>query len=64
MLYCSVLVGDSQLVEQYNSKIIDTDYKDSINKIKYESITHKFKNSQIYVVYKSMRAYPHYLIKY
>lgn len=38
MLYCSVLVGDSQKIATVDDKskgMKDTDYKDVVNKIKY-----------------------------
>jgi len=49
---------------KHNGAIKDTDYKDKIKKIKYESMTDFLINSNIYVVYKSRRAYPLYLIMY
>ena len=64
MFLCEVLVGDSQKCPGHNRSIKDTAYKDTANKIKYESMTDYLNNSNIFVVYKSRRAYPLYLIKY
>ena len=67
MLYCSVLVGESQDipdVTQASRKMKDTEFKDAVNKIRYESSTMFSNGSQIYAVYKNRRAYPLYLIKY
>ena len=67
MLYCTVLVGDSQNIQTVtliSQAMKDTDYKDAVNKIRYESSTTFTNKSQIYAVYKNRRAYPLYLIKY
>lgn len=67
MLYCSVLVGDSQQIPDVddNSRgMKDTDYKDPHKKIRYESSTIYVNGSRIYAVYKNRRAYPQYLIRY
>lgn len=64
MFLCEVLVGESQKCLQHNGAIKDTTYRDVNNKIKYESMTDFLQNSNIFVVYKSRRAYPLYLIKY
>lgn len=64
MFLCEVLVGDSHKCPGHNGAIKDTAYKDPVNKIKYESMTDYLNNSNIFVVYKSRRAYPLYLIKY
>jgi hypothetical protein len=64
MLYCRVLVGESQEMNKTDrsNNIVDTKYRDEVNKIKYESIHSFYENSDIYIVYKSRRAYPEYLI--
>ena len=67
MLYCTVLVGESQKIKNVSDKsqkMIDTEFKDAVNKIRYESSTMFSNGSQIYAVYKNRRAYPLYLIKY
>lgn len=64
MFLCEVLVGESQKCLQHNGAIKDTAYRDPTNKIKFESMTDFLNNSNIFVVYKSRRAYPLYLIKY
>lgn len=64
MFLCEVLVGESQKCPGHSGGIKDTAYKDPLNKIKYESMTDYLNNSNIFVVYKSRRAYPLYLIKY
>lgn len=65
LLYCRVLVGESQNIPAPSEdcrKMIDTEFRDPVNKIKYESVKSNLKNSDIYIVYKSRRAYPEYLI--
>ena len=64
MFYCQVLVGDSQKCPKHNGNIRDTDYKDAVKRIKYESMTDFLQGSNVFVVYKNRRAYPLYLIKY
>ena len=67
MFYCAVLVGDSQNIADVtptSRSMKDTDFKDTVNKIRYESSTMFSNGSQIYAVYKNRRAYPLYLIKY
>ena len=67
MFYCAVLIGDSQKVPDVSTasqSMKDTEFKDKINKIRYESSTMFSGGSQIYAVYKNRRAYPLYLIKY
>ena len=67
MFFCIVLVGDSQNIQNVTSasqSMRDTEFKDTKNKIRYESSTMFTNNSQIYTVYKNRRAYPLYLIKY
>ena len=64
MFLCEVLVGESQKCPGHSGSIKDTGYKDPVNKIKYESMTDYLNNSNIFVVYKSRRAYPLYLIKF
>ena len=67
MFYCIVLVGESQNIPQLTAdsrNMKDTDFKDKVNKIRYESSTMFTNGSQIYAVYKNRRAYPLYLIKY
>lgn len=66
MLYCRVMVGQSQVMVQQDrsNDIKDTRYRDQKKKIKYESITSRYSNTDVYVVYKSRRAYPEYLIEF
>ena len=65
MLYCEVLVGNSKKWEgQRDGNFKDTPFKDEQKKLRYESMTDFLEGSNIYVVYKSKRAYPLYLIKY
>lgn len=64
MFLCEVLVGESEKCAGHNGQIKDTKFKNMQEKIKYESMTDFLDNSNIYVVYKSRRAYPLYLIKY
>lgn len=69
MFYCEVCVGESQVIPIYKSQdkkpdMKDTDFKDAAKKIRYESATSNYDGSQIYVIYKSRRAYPKYLITY
>ena len=67
MFYCEVLVGDSQkvtAVTEQSRNMRDTDYKDPVEKIRYESSTTFTNGSTIYTVYKNRRAYPMYLITY
>lgn len=64
MFLCEVITGDSEKCPMHAGDIRDTSYKDPVNKIKYESMTDYLEGSHIYVVYKSRRAYPLYLIKY
>ena len=67
MFYCAVLVGESQNIADVtltSQRMKDTDFKDTLNKIRYESSTMFSNGSQIYAVYKNRRAYPLYLIKY
>lgn len=64
MFLCKVLVGESQQCPEHNEDIRDTDFKDQVKKIKYESMTDFYDGSNIYVVYKNRRAYPLYLIKF
>ena len=42
----------------------DTNLRDPQNGIKYESIKSNYHGSDIYIVYKSRRAYPEYVIEY
>ena len=42
----------------------DTKIKDPVKNIKYESSTTFTHGSDIYAVYRSKRAYPHYLIQF
>lgn len=42
----------------------DTNVRDQQNGIKYESIKSNYHGSDIYIVYKSRRAYPEYVIEY
>lgn len=67
MFYCDVLVGTSQsipIIDGNSQAMKDTDFRDKVNKIRYESSTTYTNNSTIYAVYKNRRAYPTYLIKY
>lgn len=64
MFYCQVLVGESQKCPKHNGNIRDTEYKDAVKRIKYESMTDFLQGSNVFVVYKNRRAYPLYLIKY
>ena len=64
MFYCIVLVGESQKCGRHNSDIRDTDFKDTVKRIRYESMTDFLQGSNVYVVYKNRRAYPLYLIKF
>ena len=64
MFMCEVLVGDSEKCPGHSNNIKDTSFRDQANKIRYESMTDYLSGSNIYVVYKSRRAYPLYLIKY
>ena len=64
MFYCRVLVGDSQKCQKHNGNIRDTEFKDQVKKIRYESMTDFLQGSNIFVVYKNRRAYPLYEIKY
>lgn len=64
MFLCEVLVGESEKCPGHNGQIKDTSLKNLQEKIKYESMTDFLNNSNIFVVYKSRRAYPLYLIKY
>lgn len=59
MLYCRVLVGTSQQAN-LRAGMKDTDYKDEAKRIRYDSVF----NGSIYVIYKSRRAYPEYIIDY
>ena len=61
MFECYVLVGESEVWD--GSQKLDTNYKDTEKKIKYESVCDGKKGS-IYVVFKNRRAYPYYLISY
>jgi hypothetical protein len=60
MLYCKVLVGTSQEMTHTEKcrQIMDTEVRDLIDKIKYESIKSNYHGSDIYIIYKSRRAYP------
>jgi len=60
MLYCRVLVGTSQemVIAQKSNSIVDTIIRNEAKKIKYEPIHAKYDGSDIYIVYKSRRAYP------
>ena len=66
MLFSLVLVGTSQEMkyEGKSNDIKDTSYRDKLQRIKYESIKSHYSKSDIYIVYKSRRAYPEYLIEY
>ena len=64
MFMCEVMVGESEKCVQQSSSIKDTSYRDVKSKIRYESMMSYLNNSNVYVVYKSRRAYPLYLIKY
>lgn len=64
MFLCDVYVGDSQKCLKHDGNIKDTLFKDNVKKLRYESMTDYLNNSNIFVVYKSRRAYPLYLIKY
>lgn len=64
MFYCRVLAGDSQKCPKLSGEYRDTDFKDTVNKIRYESMTEFLNGSNVFVVYKNRRAYPSYLIKY
>jgi len=64
MFYCQVLVGDSQKCVIQSNDYRDTEFKDPVNRIKYESMTAFLQGSNVFVVYKNRRAYPLYLIKY
>ena len=66
MFCCLVLVGDSETFnhQQLSKTIKDTNIKDTVKKIKYESNTAFLQGSNVYVVYKNRRAYPLYLITY
>jgi hypothetical protein len=44
--------------------MIDTGFRDSVNRIKYESVKSHLQGSDVYIVYKSRRAYPEYVIEY
>lgn len=65
MFLCSVIVGDSQLMNMSgsNSHVKDTEFKNNKG-LRYESIMGKHSICDIYVVYKDKRAYPQYLIHY
>jgi hypothetical protein len=64
MFLCEVYVGESQKCLKHDGAIKDTSFRDPTQKIRFESMTDFLANSNIYVVYKSRRAYPLYLIKY
>lgn len=64
MLLCQVLVGDSQTCPKLGQNYLDTNFKDPVKKIRYESMTSTYDNSVIYTVYKNNRAYPLYMIQY
>ena len=64
MFLCEVYVGQSEKCPQHSGAIKDTHYRDATKKVRYESMTDYLNNSNVYVVYKSRRAYPLYLIKY
>ena len=66
MLYCEVIVGESETVKvsEESRQMLDTNYKSIDRKERYESATTVTKRSQIYAIYKSRRSYPHYLIEY
>lgn len=66
MFFCDVIVGDSQEMQMngLNAQVKDTNVKDAVKGLKYESMKGKHSVSDIYVVYKNKRAYPAYLIKY
>jgi hypothetical protein len=67
ILYCSVLVGEPQIiksVDDHSMGMKNTDFKDNIKKIRYESSTIDIDGSVIYAVYKNRRAYPNYLIRF
>ena len=64
MLLCLVIVGDSQEMKMShaNRNVKDTDFK--ANGMRYESMKGKHHMSDIYVVYKTRRAYPLYVIHF
>lgn len=66
MFYCKVLVGDSQKCLRQSSKIKETDFKDPVKRIRYESINDCFslRFKYVFIVYKNIRAYILYLIKF
>lgn len=66
MLYCRVLVGTSQEMQksQRSNSILDTAIRDPLRNIKFESIHSNYDGSDIYIVYKSRRAYPEYVIDF
>jgi hypothetical protein len=66
MFLCEVIVGDSQIkpMTHANKDIKDTDFKDNVERLKYESMRGQHHICDIYVVYKAARAYPLYLISY
>lgn len=59
-MYCKVMVGESQVLgtQDRSPDIKDTAYRDVVKKIKYESIMSVYPNTDVYIVYKSRRAYP------
>jgi len=62
MLFCDVIVGESQLMAMggQNGDVKDTNKKH--NGLHYESMLGKHNICDIYVVYRKNRAYPAYLI--
>ncbi len=64
LLLVRVLLGDIQPQCKVNADIRDTDYKDEKGKIKYDSRTALTEIGDIYVIYRSRRAYPEYIIEY
>ena len=64
MFLCEVYVGQSEKCPGHNGAIKDTSFRDKDKKVRFESMTDFLNNSNIYVVYKSRRAYPSYLIRY
>ena len=48
----------------HSNNIRDTNFRDNVKQIRYESIMSNYGGSDIYIIYKSRRAYPEYLIEY
>jgi hypothetical protein len=66
LLYCRVNVGVPQEMGQHQgrSDMKDTDIRDNAKGIRYGCRKSTYGGSDIYIIYKSGRAYPEYVIEY